>query len=224
MSQNKTSEVWLVGLTGQLYSSHISFSVRGNDVKLFFISGFSLCSWQHRVGHWPLFVLPDFPFRALCTADTMRITLRSIGHKAFMERKERSGDLCNYVEGECVHVFVWLVNRACLWLSCMYVWCVCVCVCVCVCACVCASVYWIGVRVGRDAQTDCWETDVHLSEQLELTKLKGLHIVSTRHRGFADFCIWVSDVFLVLLLEKKYYMPYFKLYFFLNVTKVFSYF
>ncbi len=132
MSQNKTSEVGLVGLTGQLYSSHISFSVRGNDVELFFISGFSLCSWQHRVGHWPLFVLPDFHFSALCTADTMRITLRSIGHKTFMERKRKVRwplQLC-LRRVCCMCLCGWSTEHACDWLVCLV--CVCVCVCVCV--------------------------------------------------------------------------------------------
>ncbi len=133
MSQNKTSEVGLVGLTGQLYSSHISFSVRGNDVELFFISGFSLCSWQHRVGHWPLFVLPDFHFSALCTADTMRITLRSIGTQN-IHGEEKKGQVTSAImfKESVLHVFVrWSTEHACD-LACMFGVCVCVCVCVCV--------------------------------------------------------------------------------------------
>ncbi len=139
MSQNKTSEVWLVGLTGQLYSSHISFSVRGNDVNCFSSVDFSL-QLTHRVGHWPLFVLPDFPFSALCTADTMRITLRSIGHKAFMERKRKVRwplQLCWRRVCACVCV----VGQQSMPVTVLYVCLVCVCVCVCVwCVCVCVCV------------------------------------------------------------------------------------
>ncbi len=170
MSQNKTSEVGLVGLTRQLYSSHIYFSVRGNDVELFssvdFLSAVDNTEWVTDLCSF-FQTFPSVPYVLQTLWESLWDQLDT---KHSWRGKERSGDLCNYVEGECVHVFVRLVNRACLWLSC-----VCVCVwCVCVC--------WIGVRVGRDAQTDCFGTDVHLSEQLELKKLKGLHIVSTRHR------------------------------------------
>ncbi len=86
------------------------------------------------------------------------------------EKKGQVTSAIMFKESVCMCLCGWSTEHACDWLVCL----VCVCVCVCVC--------WIGVRVGRDAQTDCFGTDVHLSEQLELTKLKGLHIVSTRHR------------------------------------------
>lgn len=164
MSHKNTSEVWLVGLTGQLYPSHIS--VQGNDVKLFFISGFSL--WQH----WPLVVLPDFHFSALyimcrhngnCSVEISR-TQSSHG-------EEKKGQIT---------AVIMLKER--------------------VCACVCVisqhtcdfrvCVYWIAVRVGRDAQTDSLGNDVCPMDSFTSLNWRGCTMSPLATvQGFVAVCI-----------------------------------
>lgn len=168
MFQNKTSEVWLVGLT----RTTLSFSY-------FF---FCTRQWCKTVFHQWIFSLQlTTQSGSLTSVRSSRISLQcpmycrhyenhsEINWIQSIHGEEKKGQVTSVImlkESVCMCLCIWSTEHACDGLVCMFGVCV----------------YWIGVRVGRDAQTDCLGTHVHLPEQLEFTKLNGLHIVSTRHR------------------------------------------